>query len=142
MVIFFLFRAISLTRSCSTILTHLMLVGLIIMIISSFESFFHLLQFQNIGWLNNAKNIIFRLPRAITLTRSHPMQTFVGFIIRIILAIERIWLDLTVLEIYEKNLWLWQTTLFYFSNSGHVCRRIKSPPKIYAEYPKGIFILS
>ena len=33
-----------------------------------------------------------------------PMQTFEGLIIRIILTIERIWLNLSVLEINEKNL--------------------------------------
>ena len=63
------------------------------------------------------RNIILHLSRAITLTRESsdnfdPSETFEGLIIRIISKIERIWLNLTGLEINEKN--SSQTPLFSF----------------------------
>ena len=52
------------------------------------------------------------------------MYTLVGLIIKIISAIETLWLNLIIVEIYEKNFCL--TSHSIFGNRGHVFWQIKN----------------
>ena len=102
-------KVINLTRSCPTFWLEKTLVGLITRNISAIENIFLFIiqgrrQLKTVKKKKNTqKTVIFHLSRAITLTRSGLTtlipKTFVGLIIKIISAIERMWLNLTVLEI-------------------------------------------
>ena len=97
------------------------LIGLIMRIILSIESFILSVKVFKI-LTETAKNVIFCHSRAITLIWSRLTNLIPGDFCRPynknLFSNERIWLNLTVLEIYAKNCCL--IPMFYFNNSGHI----------------------
>ena len=115
-LIFFPFKGNNSNKELSDNLTQRNLIVLILQIISSIENYFLSIIIIKILAENCKKHHFSPFKDNNSNKKSfdnfNPMQTFVSLIMRIISTIERIWLNLSILEIYAKNFCL--TPMFYF----------------------------